>query len=216
VEVVLGLHREEIERVRAAYPCLLWSETVAGHALEGSFPVLHGGKEIDAFSVRIELAKGTRGFVPRVLEVGGRIPRIADRHVYESDGTACIGLPEELLVATRGEPLTLSDFLDGPVRSFFLAQAIFECEGIWPFGDRRHGDDGLHDFYEETFGSRNPIVIGAYLKVLRSRSVRGHWPCPCGSGYRIRSCHLSEVAAMRRRIPCAVARRLSPGQTGPQ
>src|SRR5688500_12147954 len=56
----------------------------------GDVPLFLDNRAVDSFAVVIlVLPQGPRLAVPIVREVGGRIPRIADRHAYV-DGTACL------------------------------------------------------------------------------------------------------------------------------
>lgn len=204
IDIDLGAGDSELGRVQALYPCLTAVPIDDGIALRGTFPLVHNGQEIDAFKIKVELRRRGVRYVPAVLEIGGRIPRTAHRHV-NADGSACVALPEDLWLMTRGEPMMLSAFVDGPMRDYFLAQATFEREGRWPFGDRGHGGVGLREFYQELLGTHDPRVVGRYLAVLSEPRVHRQWLCPCGSGQKLRRCHRADVSTLRERIPPRVA-----------
>jgi hypothetical protein len=204
IDVALGDDDSEVGRVQARYPCLGQVPLGGGIALRGTFPIIHNGAEVDSFKIELQLRSSGAHHRPAVLEIGGRVPRTADRHV-NTDGSACIALPEDLWLRTGGEPMTLSAFVDGPVRDYFLAQASFEQQGRWPFGDRGHGIDGLREFYQELVGTRDPPTITRYLAVLVEPQVHRQWVCPCGSGQKLRRCHRDQVAALRQRVPPRVA-----------
>lgn len=208
--VTLGADDGELARVQARYPCLARLPLADGLVLRGTFPLVQDGVEVDAFKVAIELHTDGAAYRPVVAEIGGRVPRSPDRHV-NPDGSACIGLPEDLLVMTKGEPMPLSSFLDGAVRDYFLAQASYETEGRWPFGDRGHGMTGVHEFYKELLGTSEPAVVRRYLVVLSQHRLHRQWFCPCGSGEKLRRCHAPEIAALRERVPPALAVRLGAG-----
>jgi hypothetical protein len=207
-EIHLGPQSTELEYVQAQYPCLLAMPREQGIDLRGTFPVKHEGKEVDSFKVLVELRECRPAvFDAEVFEIGKRIPAIPDRHV-DIDRSACIALPEDIILATGGEPMALRAFLGGPVHNFFLAQAVFEREGRWPFGERGHGDAGVREFYYELLGTRDLEVAARYLALLAAPRLHRQWFCPCGSREKIRRCHGNDLERLRERVPAHVAARL--------
>jgi len=145
-------------------------------------------KEIDHYSVEIEIPNDYPEAIPLVREIGGRLPKIADRHL-NSDGTACLFYPEERL-SVYPTNSTIIDFIKGPVYKFFLEQTYFDLtakrdgKGIWLYGEWKHGEDGAIEFYSEKLdiNIRNKEEL---LKILRNyvtkEEIKGHWDCYCGS-----------------------------------
>ncbi|MGA7617105.1 MAG: SEC-C domain-containing protein [Thermoanaerobaculia bacterium] len=190
--------------VRRAYPNLHFfpEERLV---LRGSFPVALAGETIDRFQIEVILPDDYPATAPVVREIGGRIPRISDRHV-EAHGGACLFIPEEEAVYFPPGS-TLLDFLQGPVRSFFVSQLYFEKFGEWPFGQWAHGAAGTLQFYASRIGIDDPRIVLAFVGYLSRREIKGHWPCPCGSGKVLRRCHREKVAELRGTITWTVARR---------
>jgi hypothetical protein len=167
----------------------------------GSFPVGHVGEEIDRFLIEISFPDGITK-LPAVREIGGRIPRDSDHHINPGSGDICADIPEMILLS--GQP-SLVEYLDGPVRNFFLSQIIVAGGNPWPFGEWKHGKDGLLQAYGELLGVTGERQIRAYLDYLASKRVKGHWLCPCGSTKRLRDCHARHFATLRDRIPRRIA-----------
>jgi hypothetical protein len=170
--------------------------------VRGCFPVVDSGRVLDRFNVEIDLPSDYPRRVPGVREVGGRIPRHIDCHV-QSDGRACLFFPEERW-RVWPEGSTFLEFLDGPVRGFFIWQSLRSLGADCPFGERAHGELGALEYYTETLGSDDPQFIVGCLDRLSQpgfKGFRGHWPCPCGSGVRIRNCHPGLLADMHKKIP---------------
>jgi hypothetical protein len=166
--------------------------------LVGPIRLCDDGAEIDRFDVEIVLSGRHPREVPGVYEIGGRIPRILDRHVYVA-GNACLFAPgERWRHWPRGAGLAA--FIDGPVRSYFVGQAHFELTEQWPFGQRSHGFEGILEAYAEIIGTAEPSTIVRYLIALARRKLRPRLPCPCGSGRPIHSCHTRQVAELRGQI----------------
>lgn len=198
------LFEKEIAEVKAAFPQLHFHVVNDVVLLRGTYLVVHDGEEVDRFSIEIELSQNHPESLPVVREVGGRIPRHADRHVNAADGTACVLLPDEQWrLWPKGS--SLRAYLDGPLRNYFLGQIAVELGQPWPFGEWKHGADGIIQYYAELVGSDDPNVIADFLDCLRAKKTKGHWPCPCGNGRRLRDCHQDFLRDLREKIPCRVA-----------
>ena len=184
--------------------------------IEGGF-LLTGkgyGKRIDEYDVRIIADYRYPQKEPKVFEMSGRIPRNADHHI-NNDGSCCIGVWEQWLITSDNN--SFSQFIKGPLHQYFLSQWCFEKKGKWPFGERSHGEKGVLEACSEIVGipsKKEPII--RYLKTLSLKEKqgcwpKGHWLCPCGSGYIIRKCasdHAENLKSLHKKIPPRNARAL--------
>ncbi|WP_167434446.1 SEC-C metal-binding domain-containing protein [Mesorhizobium helmanticense] len=50
-----------------------------------------------------------------------------------------------------------------------------------------------------------PISDQSFLLALGQGKVKGHWPCPCGSGKNLRNCHDDRVRQLRQVPVCTRA-----------
>lgn len=161
---------------------------------------------IAEFDIRMELPNLYPRREPKVFEVGGRIPRSPDRHI-NPDGDCCVTVWENWLVTANDH--SFKSFLNGPLNEYFLGQFWFEKAGKWPFGERAHGASGLEEAYADALGIANRRKSLLYhLRLLSQDWPKGHWPCPCGSGKRLRYCHRDDLMAMHQRVPPNIARRM--------
>jgi hypothetical protein len=193
---------EEVRRALAADQPDLRATIVDGAVqVRGSYAVHDGGVVLDRYQVEIRFPRDYPKTVPVVEEMGGRIPRITDRHI-SADGTACLLVPEEWLLA--GDQ-SFKAFLDGPMKNFFLGQLLVEAGKPWPFGQRSHGYEGLIEAYMELLGISNPTRVAAYFDCLRRTALKGHFECPCGSKKRLRNCHRADLQELAKRIPRDIA-----------
>jgi len=191
--------------VQETYPNLHFYHQNDRVVIRGSLPIADAGHELDRYSDEIVLPADYPDAVPLVWETGSKIPRNVDHHVNES-GQACLFVPDERWkVCPPGT--TFLEFLDGPVRNFFLGQSIFRQTGQWPFGQRPHGARGIYQYYEELLGTTDKCVIQEYINYLGRPALKGHWPCPCNSGKRIRDCHRDQINDLRTKIPCKTAKK---------
>jgi hypothetical protein len=67
-------------------------------------------------------------------------------------------------------------------------------------GKWAHGAKGIFQFYRELLNAPDLRVITTYLDYLTAKKVKGHWPCPCGSGMKLRDCHFSRIQDLREKI----------------
>lgn len=190
---------------KSTYPHLHFSVRCQSVCVTGSLPVRQDDVEIDRFQVEILLPPDFPYGIPRVYEIGRRIPRIADRHMYP-DGTACLFVDEEWIMANP-EGTDWLIFLNEPVRNFFIGQCLVEAGEEWPFGQRSHGSKGILECYAELTGTNDLRTAYNYLQTLSKKKIKGHWPCPCGSRMKICDCHQQVIRRLKERIPRQVFQR---------
>jgi hypothetical protein len=191
------------KQIQYAYPELQFSVRNNTVFLTGNFILRDGDKVVDSFLIEIEFPFNYPKRIPVVYEIEGRIPRIADRHTYPS-GECCLYLPLQLSdVFPEGSGLL--DFLDSPVRSFFVSQSYFELTGEWPFGVWPHGEAAIIEFYAPILGTTDRKMISRYFEMISKKEIKGHWLCPCGSGKILRQCHYEMVSKLHRDYQYAIS-----------
>lgn len=190
--------KDEIETTLAqSYPNLVLRVVDGTAVIFGMFPVLDGNAVLDRFAVQVIFPDNYPDELPTVCEVGGRLPWLLDRHV-NLNGTACLLVPDEWFICAEDQ--SFGAFMAGPVRNYFLGQALVEAGHPWPFGERKHGYAGLVQAYEELLGVEGRDAIFRYLGYLRRPDIKGHWGCPCGSGETLRRCHLEMLRTLQEKI----------------
>jgi hypothetical protein len=200
-----ALYAKTRSEVESQYPTLRFESRNRIIFCSGSFPVGDAKSVIDRFLIEIELPPNFPRQLPIVKEVGRRIPIIADRHM-RLDGSACLFVEEDWWLS-HPDGYSLLEFLDGPVRAFFVGQSMFDLGMEWPFGERSHGIEGILECYAELTGAPNLVVAEDYLRLLAQEKFKGHHECPCGSGKKLRQCHQQMLLALRSRIPWKVSQR---------
>ena len=192
--------------VKERFPGLHFKKADGKLFLVGEFPIVHEGKVIDRYWIEITLPpNGTKKVIPQVCEIGGRIHRDSDHHINSKDGACCLFIPDEFWYQ-HSEGMNLVDFLNGPVRSFFIYQALLERGEKWRWGERSHGEKGIQEFYGSLIGTDDLARIISYLKAIDGKKLRRHATCPCGSGKRLDKCHIDVLKNLRDRIPLKVIR----------
>lgn len=196
--------QEDVERFCDSLHVLVEGDQVT---IRGSFPVRHQGEEFDRYAITVAFPPDYPDSLPTVREVGGRIPWVGDHHVY-TNGVACVILPEarwwEFPPHTR-----FFEYLRGPLHNYFLGQTVVSSGQPWPFGEHRHGLNGIMDFYAEQLGTTESRLIIRLLESVASGVCRGHLPCPCESGITTRRCHPRLIALAQKMPPWAVRKSLN-------
>lgn len=123
-----------------------------------------------------------------------------DRHIM-SDGRACLAVHVE--IGTRWPPGSrIVEFLDNLVAPFLAWQAYYDVHHKPPpWGDRSHYAQGILEFYAELLG--RPVdssVVGFMRFLARKNRPKGHEPCPCNSGKRLRNCHKNLIYDARQSV----------------
>jgi len=154
--------------------------------IRGKLQILSPAKTrvIDDFSIEIEFPNNFPMSIPIVRETGGRIPPTLDRH--NPRGVVCLFVPEDGENYYQGDG-SIINFIENCVTPFFIGQSYYQEKGEWLFGERPHGIPGVIDYYREKFGDKAATTFEQYLW---KREIKGHWLCYCGSGKRMRKCHM--------------------------
>jgi hypothetical protein len=195
----LALYEKEKAEVEAHFPELRFVAENDLVYVRGSFAVMFEEQVLDRYAVELQLARNHPTGLPVVRETGGRIPRHIDRHILAADGTACVLLPDERWRLWPVGSLLLK-YVTGPLHSFFLAQTMVEEGHPWPFGQWAHGARGVFQFYRELLKTSDLRVMTTYLDYLAAKKVKGHWPCACRNGKKLRECHFDQINDLREKI----------------
>jgi hypothetical protein len=154
--------------------------------------------------------------VPRTVTPHSRLPAltidgvdtVADRHINQSDFTACLCNPieeDEYL-----EPqFDFQRYFKELVIPFLYGQLYYSQEGHWPWFDYAHGGLGTIEAF-----SKNPTSVKAEECIqrisrevqlwktvkpllLQSGDIKGHTVCPCPKHDHLRRCHPVALEGLR-------------------
>ena len=154
-------------------------------------------ENVDEFSIEIELKDDYPNSVPIVREIGGRIPH-GERHTF-TNGNCCLFVREEKW-KHYPKGTKLLDFVKNVVVPYFLAQAYFEIEGEWLWGERSHEIYGILEFYKEELKTNDVNVIVRFIKYLAKATLKKYRPCYCGSNKKLQNCHYNILKTYRSKI----------------
>lgn len=156
----------------------------------------------DTYSIQIEVSDRFPVELPRVKEIGGRIP--ADFHHY-SDGTLCLGSLIRLELYIRDDA-DLPSFVERFVVPYLFGYSHMAQFGSLPFGELEHGHKGIVQDLERILKATGEKACLDLLKLAGfERRTANRQRCPCGSGLRVGRCHnliLNEVRMRLGRLAC--------------
>lgn len=176
-------------------------ETEDSFYVTGKYIVKIQGKELESYDIKIQFPHGYPQDLPIVFETGNRLPKIPARHFNQTDSSACLFVPYE---RWRIWPLgsSFQTLLTGAINDFFIGQVHYEEFGFWPHGERAHGDQGVINYFSESFGLKDRLKMIALLEeATKRKTVKFMTKCPCGSGKMISHCHFEIVEGMRQGMP---------------
>ena len=142
----------------------------------------------ESFRIEISIPARFPQETPKVVEIGGRIPRNGDYHIYP-DGTLCLGSPLELMMKLKAGP-SLSMFVNSCLVPYLYAVSRkLQHGGAFCLGELSHGFPGLEECYMELLGlaSGQQVRKAIMLLGLRKRIANKHL-CPHGCGRRLGAC----------------------------
>ena len=161
---------EDIRSFLDKYPKFQLVQPNQKHVLEGELDVKGVDNTLfDRFHIKMVLPVKYPSSLPRVYEIDGRIPKVADRHInIHIDNSCCLCIPMKARLFIENE-FNLTSFFEELVIPFFANQVYFERTGKWANGEFAHGIAGIMQFYEELFNTKDHSRIVYGLKIATGR-----------------------------------------------
>ena len=163
------------------------------------------------FSIDLKIEEGSNQVLAREAVVGTKLPASCPERHVNSNGSFCLGLGAETIVADRDAAIIWW----GLLHAFLELQQVAERTGVWPQRQAlSHGDAGAHHF-EALEAARKLGIEEEYHRMLEgepawfsqpfprihksgARLCNGRLPCPKGCKNRKgmpvprRDCHKKE------------------------
>jgi len=163
------------------------SNTIGGTILNGRFEIIIKERIDKSFSELPALCVKN-------------IDTIPDRHINQSDKTACLCNPlEEEEFLKPG--FKFVDFFQRLVIPFLYGQEFFSLKNAWPWDEYAHGIVGILESYAKFYNSKkageciaklkHDKTVWPYIKnaLQRKSYIKGHTPCFCKEKDHIKRCH---------------------------
>jgi len=180
--------------VQAQHQALELVRTPAGGLLVRGmvgFRIDYEGTSIeDSYEIEVVVPEEYPRVPPTARETDGDIPDNY-HHKFLSNGMLCLGAPIEVKRAFA-EHRTLLSFIDRQVIPYLFSHSCFQRFGRFPYGELRHGIQGVLDYYSEHFGT-SILATMRLLKYLADYEFPQGDQCPCGSYRELCMCHGRKV-----------------------
>jgi hypothetical protein len=176
----------------------IYSNGLGGFIVAGSLYIKNGNEILDSYNVNIQVPSNFPYAPPIVTETGNKIPRIPDRHI-NPDGSACLYV-RDFEYEFLNEQTTFLEFFEKVIVQFFYIQTYFEFNKRFPFGEYKHGIDGIFQFYQEKIGIKDEKEFLKLMKVLKKKKLRSWYLCFCGSFLRSNCQHCNKIYGLHKSI----------------
>lgn len=144
--------------------------------------------ENDSYDIKIGLDPYPFLF-PTVWEVGERIPKKMDRHIYSDTGSCCFTTKAKAQILLQTEVTSLLRFIDLIVVPYFQNNSYYELNGQYKTSEHSHNSLGVIEAYRDILNTKNDFAIAKLIYGrLKGEKLRIHQPCYCGSGLSLKKC----------------------------
>lgn len=174
--------------------------------LEGKFTfvakVMDGIEIEDCYELMMFIPQNCTSKLPRVFEIGNRIPRDGKHHINPDD-SICLGSPLRLLEIINRRP-TLIGFVEDCLIPYLYAISIkMKFGDDFIFGELAHGVEGIIDDYLDLFNleTRGQLIESFELIRMKRRHANKQ-KCPCGCDNLLGKCKFNlKIIKYRKIIP---------------
>jgi hypothetical protein len=181
----------QLNAVQEIFPNLKQVELHGKIILRGTIAIVDKeGKHWEDYEIEIHCTDNFPKEFPRLFEVSGKIPRIADWHVYEDTGSCCTKIPpEEVLRCQKG--ITVSEYITEEVIPYFFNQTHRRVEGYYINGEYSHGGKGLFEYYSKELKTGNDykLTLDLLRFIATQEKPKRTSFCFCGKKEKFRHCH---------------------------
>ena len=144
--------------------------------------------ENDYYEVSIDLSTYPKRF-PNVEEIGERIPKKADRHIYTDSGTCCFTTKAKSEILLKTKIKSLESFVRLIVVPYFENNSYYEINKNYFTEEYSHHIKGILEGYKDILALDNNYKIVTILyDRLTNNEARYQSKCYCGGTKPLRNC----------------------------
>jgi hypothetical protein len=177
----------QIQDVLKAYPTLDFDQT--RNMFVGELFI----SKYDYYDLEIDISPFPR-FFPDVYEVGERIPKKADRHIYVNSETCCLSTSAKAQILLKTKIGNLRLFIKDILIPYLQNNSYFEINKRYRTDEYAHGGIGIIQGYMDILKMDiNQIDDVLKCALLMDESINGkklnvHDQCYCRSGMKLKNC----------------------------
>jgi hypothetical protein len=144
--------------------------------------------ENDYYEMSIDLSPYPIGF-PNVEEIGERIPKKADRHIYTDNGNCCFTTKAKSEILLKTKIKSLESFIKLIVIPYLENNSYFEINKIYFTEEYSHNSKGILEGYRDILGLENDYrILTVIYDRLTNNEAKYQSKCYCGGNTPLRNC----------------------------
>lgn len=177
----------QIQDVLKAYPTLEFDQ--ARNRLVGELFI----SKHDSYDLEIDISPFPT-FFPDVYEVGERIPKKMDRHIYVGSGACCLSTSAKAQVLLKTKIGSLRLFIKEILIPYLQNNSYFEINKRYKTDEYAHGPVGIiqgyMDILKMDINQINDVLKCALLmeERINGKKLNVHDQCYCKSGMKLKNC----------------------------
>lgn len=177
----------QIQDVLKAYPSLEFDQ--ARNRLVGELYI----SRHDSYDLEIDISPFPM-FFPNVYEVGERIPKKMDRHIYVGSGACCLSTSAKAQVLLKTKIGSLRLFIKEILIPYLQNNSYFEINKRYKTDEYAHGQlgiiQGYMDILKMDFNQINDVLKCALLmeERINGKKMSVHDQCYCKGGMKLKNC----------------------------
>lgn len=188
----MGSLEKDIKKVIDYFPDLKFKQKREMRFLIGKLDIFdeNGSIYFDTFNILIVIPSKYPYDFPLLFELGNKIPKILDRHIFPEAENCCITVPPEIdAILKRG--ITIYEFINEHAIPHLANQIYYENnpEKKWASGDYAHGNNGIFQYYCEILGLDTFNDLHHELENYLGRKIKKYEMCFCNSDLKFKKCH---------------------------
>ncbi len=160
------------------------------------------GKNIDdSYEIEITITENYPNELPDVKEIGGRIPRTLNFHVFPKEETLCMGSPLRSMIKINKNP-SLNGFVHSCLIPYLYSVSKKLIYGDdFSFGELDHNREAVLYDYADLLGLEKKEQVITTLKLLgMKKRIANKLKCPCNCGKRLSFCRFHSKILVLRKI----------------
>lgn len=179
----------QVSSLLTAYPGLKLIESTAERIrVQGSIFV---NQRHNDFTVRkeydIEIVLPVNNHeLPYVVDINDQV-EYGYHHRY-TNGRLCLSTDADFQFRFL-DGFEILAWMDEFVELYFFSYEYYRRYKEFPFGERHHGYIGILESYQDRLHTSDGSETFNVMINIATKPYRGHQPCPCGSGNKVRDCH---------------------------
>ena len=160
-----------------------------GWSISGDLDICdRSGMYWGTFQIEIRVPASYPYCVPDLYEKSKIIPWDIDFHINEQ-GWCCVDIGHRLLYRAKSG-ISILTFLTEWVYPFFANYLYRVLENKYANGEYAHSFEGVKQFYQEDLKLSADEAVNLLSQLVSKSSVGRNDDCPCGSGKKLKRCHL--------------------------